>query len=168
MLPFETWLVERGNLVATDINGHYDQICERVSLRMAAAFPNLCFDPVRADAAAFQKQVFRETPRRLHRLIQVVLLCQSIAVVEREYRWGWRILSRYNVERRHMTAHVRWYFEELFTSVALDHDDQLRLIELRDHIIRMIDSTTVTTQQYADQARRRQVINGNGGSHSQK
>jgi hypothetical protein len=166
MMPFETWLVERGNPVATAINEQYDPICERVTLRMATAFPNLCFDPLRMDATSFQKQVFRETPRRLHRLIQVVLLCQSMAVVEREYRWGWRILSRFNVERRHMIAHARWYFDEVFVSVPLINEDKLQLTELRDHVIRMIDSTTVTTQQFADQARRRQTINGNGINHS--
>ncbi|GEM_PF-581630 len=166
MLPFETWLAERGSPVAIAINAQYDSICERVALRMATAFPNLCFDPLRMDAASFQKQVFRETPRRLHRLIQVVLLCQSTAVIEREYRWGWKILSRFNVERRHMTAHARWYFEEVLLSVPLIDEDQVQLTELRDHVIRMIDSTTVTTQQFADQARRRQMINGNGFNHS--
>jgi hypothetical protein len=160
MLPFSTWLADRGAPVADAISTHGESICERVSSRMMATFPNLCFDPLRFDAASFQKQAFRETPRRFHRLLQVVLLCNSMNLIEREYRWGWRILSRMHVERRHMLAQVRWYFEEIFSQVPLINDDKLQLIEMRDSVLHMIEQITATTPQLSDQARRRQRVNG--------
>jgi hypothetical protein len=158
-----TWLAERGSIVAEAVNLHGDAICERVSAHMSAMFPNLCYDPLRFDAASFQQATFRETPRRFHRLLQVALLCQSLAIVEREYQWGWKLLSRYNVERRHMLAHVRWYFEELFTLANLSGEDKLYLVELRDEMVHMIERLTITSpHQFQEPANKRYRSNGNG------
>jgi len=38
--------------------------------------------------------------------VQTALQFQTLAVVEREYRWGWGILQRYGVERQHLLALV--------------------------------------------------------------
>jgi hypothetical protein len=166
MHPFNQWLEERGGQVASTINPHAEQICERVSARLAAAFPNLCFDPLRFDATSFQRQAFRETPRRFHRLLQVVLLCHSTAIIEREYRWGWKLLARFNVDRHHMLTQVRWYFEELFASVQLSGDDTLRLVEIRDQILEMIERTTTATPQVSEVSRRRRdSSNGHANGH---
>lgn len=160
MQTFDDWLAERGPEIAALIDTHADTLCEHVSTRLASSFPTLCYDPARLDAAAFQLQTFRETPRRLHRLLQVVLLCQSPTVIEREYRWGWQLLTRYQVERKHFLAHIRWYFEELFATVPLSSDDKLQIVEMRDKILHMVENVTIAAPQVTDQARRRQRLNG--------
>lgn len=161
----QTWLAERGPAVASMVHQQSDTICERVSQRLTSSFPNLCYDPVRFDATTFQRQAHRETPRRLHRLMQVVMLCNSTDVVEREYRWGWRLLPRYRVERRHILAHIRWYFEEVFGSVPLSSEDKLGLLGLRDLVIQQVDHITTVDPQIPDHLQRRSRNNGSKNGH---
>lgn len=142
MQTFEQWSATRGQAVAEALDIQREVICQRVSTRMARAFPKLCYAPSRQNARAFQQTSFYETPRRFHRLVQLVLLCGNTACVEREYRWGWNILKRYGVDRRHMQAQVRWYFENAFDILALSPDDQAQLLCLCEEVIRVIDQVT--------------------------
>jgi hypothetical protein len=81
-------------------------------------------DLPRPDAPAFQRLAFEETPRRLHRLLQVALRFQTIAVIEREYRWSWGILPRYGITLRHLLIMVHAYFEAARAALALDQLDR--------------------------------------------
>ena len=94
MLKFEAWLAGRGPSIAEALEKQREQICESVSNQLATNFPKLCYDPTRYDAVAFQELTYHETPRRFHRLLQVLLRLQSLAVIEREYRWGWPVVQR--------------------------------------------------------------------------
>jgi hypothetical protein len=110
--------------------------------RLAAAFPNLCYDPTRTDALVFQQHSFHETPRRFHRLLQVLLHFQASIVIEREYSWGWKILQRYGVERYHMLAQVRFYFEESRANVQLEAEDAVQFARLEAMILQVIEQVT--------------------------
>jgi hypothetical protein len=165
MQTLPAWFAERGAIVAAAVDQHSDAICDRVAGHMAAMFPNLCYDPIRFDAASFQQKAFRETPRRFHRLLQVALLCQSMAIIEREYRWAWKILMRHNVERRHMLAHMRWYFEEVFSLANLSSDDKRHLVEVRDEMLHMIERVTITSPVPLDTVRKQARANGNGNGN---
>ena len=159
MQAFENWSELRGKGVAEAIDINREVICQRVATLLAKAFPKLCYTPVRKNARAFQQSSFYETPRRFHRLMQVVLLCGDTACIEREYHWGWNMLKRYGVDRRHMQAQVRWYFETVFDLLPLSIDDQAQLVQLCDDVIRVIDRVTKARSPHGYE-RLRQNYNG--------
>jgi hypothetical protein len=142
MLTLDAWLATRGPGFATAIDARREPICDLVATRMASAFPSLCYDPHRPDALEFQRLTYQQTPRRFHRLMQVVLLLQTPEVIEREYRWGWPILQRYGVGRQHMLSHVRWYFEVTRALTALDPLDAPYIEMLEDKVLQMIEQIT--------------------------
>lgn len=123
MQGFDLWLSTRGAAVATALEERRDHVCESASARFAQQFEMLLLDLPRPDAAAFQRLAFRETPLRLHRLLQVVLRFQTLAVVEREYRWSWGILPRYGITLSHMLEMVRAYFSAARALAPLDQAD---------------------------------------------
>lgn len=130
MAGLEHWLIQRGPTIARALDDRREPICAVVSSRLAMTFPTLCFDPARPDALAFQQRTFHETPRRFHRLIQVVLVLQTLEVITREYRWGWQVVSRYGVQQEHMLAQVRWYFEAAQSHITLSPTDRTQMHNL--------------------------------------
>jgi len=142
MLKLEVWLAQSGPRIAEALESQRELICDSVSNQLATSFPTLCYDPTRYDAIAFQQLTYHETPRRFHRLVQVLLLLQSLEVIEREYRWGWPVVRRYGVERHHMFAQVRWYFEAAREHVALNPEDGAQMNDLATAILRIIEAVT--------------------------
>ena len=145
MIPLEEWLAVRGEHYATALDAHREAICRAVTERLVATYPMLCYDVSRPDAADFQQTVYDKTPRRFHRLIQVVLRLQSIVVIEREYRWGWPILQRYQIEQAHLISHVRWYFEASRKYAPLTRTDRRPFAQLEAATIRIVRTITQTT-----------------------
>lgn len=143
MTAFNAWLATRGPEIAKSLDSQRDQICGIVSTRLATVFPTLCYDTSRPDAAYFQQHTFVEVPRRFQRVLQAVLMFQSLAVMEQEYRWGWSILPSYGVTRQHMLTQVRWYFDALRISLPLDAADSLHLSTLEGSILEIIDRITM-------------------------
>jgi hypothetical protein len=143
MLTFDSWLATRGPGFAMVLESQREKICDSVASRLASAFPTLCYDPNRPDALEFQQLTYSQTPRRFHRLIQVVLLLQSLEVIEREYRWGWPILQRYGVGRQHLLSQVHWYFEGSHALAAPDPVDVPYLEALEGKVLQMIEQITV-------------------------
>jgi hypothetical protein len=142
MTALEAWLELHGAQVAGVLDQHREGLCDMVTNRLATAFPSLCFDASRPDAVAFQQHVFKETPRRFHRLIQVVLRFQTMMVIEREYRWGWAIMPRFGVARHHMINHARWYFDTVRGSSLVTRDDMSHLDLLSTNIVHIIEQIT--------------------------
>lgn len=145
MVPLDEWLAVRGEQYAALLDVRREHICRAVTERLMGAFPSLCYDPTRPDAAEFQQLVYERTPRRFHRLIQVVLRLQSVAVIEREYRWGWPILQRYHVERVHLIAHIHWYFEAARKFAPPERNDRKPFALLEAAIVRIVHSIAQTT-----------------------
>ncbi len=143
MLTLDTWLATRGPGFAMVLEAQREPLCDMVAARMSSTFPTLCYDTRRPDALEFQQLTFRQTPRRFHRLIQVVLLLQTLEVIEREYRWGWPILQRYGVARQHLLSQVRWYFEVSHALTMPDPIDAPYLEMLEDKVIQIIDQITM-------------------------
>jgi hypothetical protein len=161
MLAFETWMTVRGAAVAELIDANRDAICEYVAQRLTASYPTLCYDPLRADAHSFQALAFSETPKRFHRLVQAALRFRSLTIIEREYYWGWSVLARHRVERHHMQAQVRWYYQGVRDHVALDSPDVTNLETFTSHVLLIIDRVTGRTIHSTDSAARarRPVMN---------
>jgi hypothetical protein len=136
------WLGRRGNSIAAALESQREPICESVSLQLETTFPALCYDLMRADAAAFQKHTYHEVPRRFHRVMQVLLRLASVEVIEREYRWAWGILPRYGVTSEQLLAQVRWYFAAMRTRATLDADDLPHLEALEQTILQIIAQIT--------------------------
>lgn len=145
MLRFEEWLEASGTRVAALIDSRREMICDMTSARLATAFPSLCYDPTRFDALAFQQRMFSKTPRRFHRLVQVVLRLQAIEVVDREYRWGLPVVMRYGVARHHLLSHARWYFEAARATAPTADGDQLFLDVLESRVLQTIDRITLVS-----------------------
>ncbi len=145
MVPLDEWLAVRGEQYAAMLDMRREHICRAVSERLMHAFPSLCYDPARPDATEFQQLAYERTPRRFHRLIQVVLRLQSIAVIEREYRWGWPILQRYHVERIHLISHIHWYFEAARKFAPLERGDRKPFALLEAAVVRIVHSIAQTT-----------------------
>ena len=138
MSDLEEWLSARGPAVAQALDQQRETICARVATYLADTYPSLGYDPKRRDALAFQQKTFRETPRRFHQILQTALQFRTLAVIEREYRWGHDLLQRYNVTQHHMRAPVTQYFAAARDLVALDDDDRHGLDEMEAAILAMI------------------------------
>lgn len=143
MLTFEQWLTVRGPVYAQQIDAHADALCGAVTMRLSAMFPALCYDAVRPDAELFQQQTFRETSRRFHCLIQVVLRLQSLIVVEQEYRWAMHVLPRYGVQPQHMLALVHLYFDLAHALVPPNNSDESYVMALEHVVTRIIEAVTI-------------------------
>jgi hypothetical protein len=143
MATLETWLESSGARVAAQLDDQRDLICDLVSNRLSVAFPSLCYDPSRPDAVAFQRLSFIETPRRFHRLMQVVLRFQTLMVIDREYRWGWPIMQRFGVSRHHILSHVRWYFDVVRTSSTIDSADLPYIEQLASRVLQIVGQATL-------------------------
>jgi len=145
MVPLDEWLAVRGEQYAALLDTRREHICRAVTERLMQAFPSLCYDPSRPDATEFQQLVYDRTPRRFHRLIQVVLRLQSVAVIEREYRWGWPILQRYHVQQIHLISHIHWYFEAARKFAPPERTDRRPFALLEATITRIVHSIAQTT-----------------------
>jgi hypothetical protein len=142
MDAFTDWLVVRGPAVTRAMNLHREQICGAVSARLATVFPTLCYDPQRPDAARFQQHTYYEVPRRFQRVLEAVILFQSLTIIEKEYIWGWPILITYGVTRQQMLAQVRWYFDALRTSIPFEPADLPNLTILEKSILQIVHQVT--------------------------
>lgn len=142
MATFSAWLASDGLRLSSVLEQHREQICEIVSKRLATVYPNLCYDDSRPDAEYFQRHTFSEVPRRFQRVLQAVLLFQSLDVIEHEYRWGWKILPNYGVTRQQLRTQVRWYFDALRLSIPLESADLPHVSTLESTILEIIERVT--------------------------
>lgn len=142
MLTLEAWVARNGAQIAELLENQREPICARVSQLLEEAFPTLCYDPTRQDALSFQQQAFRQTPIRFHTLLQVLLKFQTFQVIKQEYTWGWPIMQRYGIERRHLYALVQWYFDAARSHVHFKLEDSAPLSELTATVMRNIQEAT--------------------------
>lgn len=140
MTLFDDWLVNRGADYADRLDSQADPICKAVTILLITAYPDICYLPERTDAAAFQQHAVVETPRRFHRLIQVVLRLQTLTVVDHQYRWGWPLLQRFGVGSMHLLMLARWYFETSRQLVPPATGDQPYVLMLEGHVLSIIES----------------------------
>ncbi|MBK9709896.1 MAG: hypothetical protein IPO81_00960 [Kouleothrix sp.] len=168
MQVFETWLEAGGPRVAAILDAHREVICDTVAMRMSTAFPSLCLDPARFDAIAFQQEMFQNTPRRFHRLMQVVLRLQAMVVIEREYRWGWTIIPRYGVARHHVISHARWYFDAARSVAPFRSSDVPYLDDLEGRVLHTIDQITVVPGSAAKRHELNSHSNGYSNGHHER
>ena len=125
-----------------------EAICEECSQRLAATFPQLCYDAERPDAAAFQRITFRETPRRFHALVLAILRFQTCSLVDQEYGWAIPILARYGVTRNEIIANIRFYFDAVRHHVTLHSQDRIGLSVLEEAIVQLVERHVVALDRY--------------------
>jgi hypothetical protein len=133
MRAIEGWLNSSGNRVAAELEDRGEQICKLVTDQLVRTYTNLCRDPERIDNQEMQRHAYVESPRRIHRLVQVVLRLRTVEVIERECAWSLTVLPRYGVTRQHMQAMVHWYFEAARTLTNIDSADR-RSLDMIEHI----------------------------------
>lgn len=140
MRAIDDWLIEHGNRVAAELDRRAEQLCRMVSAQLERTYPNLCLDADRADAANFQKHMFEESPRRLHRLLQTALRLRAVEIIPRECQWMLDLAPQYGIANQHMYAMTRWYFEAARTLATIDSADRRALD--------MIEQLFLTTFEY--------------------
>ncbi len=127
MSALEGWLNSNGNRVAAELEERGEQVCKLVTDQLSRTYTNLCHDPERLDNHEIQRMAYIESPRRVHRLVQVALRLRAVEVIERECAWSIAILPRYGVTRQHLHATVHWYFEAARTLTNIDSADRRAL-----------------------------------------
>jgi hypothetical protein len=142
MVTLDTWLATHGPMLALALEARRDIICETVSGRLAAAYPALCYDPKRFDAETFQQITFDKSPGRFHKVLVAALRFNSLAMIEREYQWSWKVLPRYGVTAQHLLAQVRWYFEIARVHVATQLGDIGPLHQIEAAVLSAVERVT--------------------------
>jgi hypothetical protein len=137
MTTDETWQAHAARL-AEMLEAHANQICASTSAQLVKTFPALCLDPTRADAARFQATTFRESPRRLHRLVVLMLRFGAPGVLEREYSWLVGLIPRYRVTPMHLQAMAGWYFNAARAVLPLTAPEYRALIDLKRTVLAII------------------------------
>ena len=136
------WMASSASHCAAALESQRDAICELVSDQIRFRYPTLCYDPTRLDPVEFQQTMFRETPQRIHDLMQVVLGLQSLGSVTEEYRWSWGLLPRYGITRDHLLSFMHMYFAAVMEKVELSNSDRIGLGLLEQAIIERIEMIT--------------------------
>ncbi len=142
MQSLETWLGARGPILAQTLDLQRDVICDYVTRRLAAHYPDLCPNLPAEDPELSQQVMFQQTPHRFHVMLLAALRFRTLAVVEREYRWLWGIVQRFGVERSHLLQQVNWYFEAARTFAALSNEDRAWLTALESAIEQIVLTAT--------------------------
>lgn len=135
----DTWLVSRGNTIADLLDDHRELICAAVSERFVKLYGDLCYDETRPDALPFQLQAFRESPRRLHRALQLTLRTQLFSPLANEFRWVNGILPRYGVGGEHLHALIHWYFVSARAALNLTPGDRSGMAILETAVSQLLD-----------------------------
>jgi len=64
MSELDTWLVQRGPVVAHALDQQREVLCSRLATYLTETFPALGYGPKRSDAIVFQQKTFHETPQQ--------------------------------------------------------------------------------------------------------
>ena len=142
MQSLEAWLSTRGSVLAQALDAQRNAICEDVSRKLAAEYPDLCPNLPSDDPELSQQIMFQQTPQRFHVILLAALRFHTLAVIEREYRWLWVIVQRFGVRRMHLLQQVRWYFEAAQAYTSLSREDRAWLTQLELAIEHMILTIT--------------------------
>ena len=143
MQSLEAWLSTRGSVLAQALDAQRNAICEDVSRKLAAEYPDLCPNLPSDDPELSQQIMFQQTPQRFHVILLAALRFHTLAVIEREYRWLWGIVQRFGVKRVHLLQQVRWYFEAAQAYTSLSREDRAWLMQLESAIEHMILTITM-------------------------
>ncbi|MFM2309589.1 MAG: hypothetical protein RLY87_1711 [Chloroflexota bacterium] len=127
MRALEGWLNSSGNRVAAELEERGEQICKLVTEQLKTTYKSICVDPTNPANEDMVLQAYTESPRRMHRIVQVALRLRAVEVIERECIWTLQTLPRYGVVRQNMHAMVRWYFEAARTLSNIDSADRRSL-----------------------------------------
>ncbi|MCB0076349.1 MAG: MerR family transcriptional regulator [Anaerolineales bacterium] len=119
------WLRERGSYLADEFEFAKDRTCGTVALKLAEVYPELGQIPGRPNGTPWREQIYSETPRRFHLMLQVVLRCQALDVIEQEYRWAWNLLPRFGIRQEHLLSQVKWYFESMEELIGVERRDRV-------------------------------------------
>ena len=102
-----------------------ENLIEIVALKLAEVYPELGQIPGRPNGTPWREQIYSETPRRFHLMLQVVLRCQALDVIEQEYRWAWNLLPRFGIRQEHLLSQVKWYFESMEELIGVERRDRV-------------------------------------------
>lgn len=137
-------LATDGPALAMMLKQQHHVISADVATRTLAAFPRLCYDSARPDAAAHQEHSLSRTPERIYQMLQIVLQFGTLGIVDREYRWMWQVAAQHGVQQEHVLSVLRWYFDAAREHLNLDASKRKLLDSLDASIIQIV--THITSQ----------------------
>lgn len=145
MRALEGWLNSSGNRVAAELEERGEQICKLVTEQLMTSYKAICVDPGNPESDEMRRLAYIESPKRMHRVVQVALRLRAVEVIERECAWTLQLLPRYGVVRQHMHAMVRWYFEAARTLTNIDSADRRSLDILEGVFLQALSGPVPTT-----------------------
>jgi hypothetical protein len=86
-----------------------------------------------------EKRLSDVSVSRLCRMLQAILLFETLTIAEQEFRWAGGVLPRNGVTHQHQLSMLRWFFEEI-NQLSLEPAEIALLAGIEQHIITVIDS----------------------------
>jgi hypothetical protein len=99
--------------LAGQLSSQHQLICDQVSARLLAAFPELTRSLRLEENYTPISRLSEVAVERLNELVRSVLLFDLPSLADQELRWARGVLPRSGVTFEHQTAMVRWFFEEV-------------------------------------------------------
>jgi hypothetical protein len=99
--------------LAGQLSSQHQSLCDRVSTRLLAAFPELTRSLRLEENYTPISRLSKVAVERLNDLVRSVLLFELPSLADQELRWARGVLPRSGVTFEHQTTMVRWFFEEV-------------------------------------------------------
>lgn len=75
---------------------------------------------------------------RLCKLVQAILLFETMTIADQEFRWASGVLPRSGVTYRHQMSMVSWFFEEV-RRLELDSSEMALTRQIEEHLLDQVD-----------------------------
>jgi hypothetical protein len=99
--------------LADQLRSHQHQLCNQVSSRLLAAYPELTRSLRLEENYQPIARLSEVAVERLNDLVRSVLLFDLPSLADQELRWAHGVLPRSGVTAEHQSSMVRWFFEEV-------------------------------------------------------
>ncbi|NNJ11482.1 hypothetical protein EKD04_014185 [Chloroflexales bacterium ZM16-3] len=99
--------------LADQLRSQQQQLCDRVSSRLLAAYPELTRTLRLEENYPPIARLSEVAVERLNDLVRSVLIFDLPSLADQELRWAHGVLPRSGVTAEHQASMVRWFFEEV-------------------------------------------------------
>jgi hypothetical protein len=129
---------EAANRLIPLLSDKQDTICQRVSRRLLDAFPEIQPMLKLEGGLSVEKRLSEVSVTRLCRMVQAILLFETLTIADQEFRWAGGVLPRNGVTYQQQISMARWFFKEI-NQLQLNADEKLLLADIEQHILHLID-----------------------------
>jgi hypothetical protein len=117
-----------------------ETICLRVSRRLLDTYPEIQRMLKLEGGLSMEKRLSEVSVTRLCRMLQAILLFETLDLADQEFRWAGGVLPRSGVTYQHNLSMTRWFFQEI-NQFELQPGEALLLASIEQHILQLIEET---------------------------